>query len=234
MSQVSSIGADINYIDTQYDDVFTGILADFTDAKLRLNYRRVFSDVTTLGASLSTRRYDSQNLDAPVDGYAAVASLRHQLSEKTRIDATIGFEDTDDPDLESDPELIGSFRVTRNLETIRFFAEYRRAVYGSGAGIVSVRDSVNLNFRRRLNERITAGLGVRAYQTDRIGGTETDFERNYVQLQSSVSWYLAQSLVFEVDYRYTALDRGQALGGLANSNRVMLWLIYQPRTVPGI
>ena len=44
------------------------------------------------------------------------------------------------------------------------FAQYRRSINASGAGI-TLRDSLNFNFRRRLSENISAGLGIRAYQT---------------------------------------------------------------------
>jgi hypothetical protein len=38
----------------------------------------------------------------------------------------------------------------------------------------------------------------------------------------------------EADYRYTVLDRTGQTGESANSNRVNLWFVYQPNTVPDI
>jgi hypothetical protein len=161
-------------------------------------------------------------------------TMRRALSEKTTVDARVGLEQIDEENFDFDPEVVGRLRLIRDLEIIRLFAEYRRSIYGSGAGVVSVRDSVSLNFRRRLNEKISAGLGVRAYETDRIGGAPSSQQRRYVQLQSSFSWYLSKSFVIEADYRYTVIDRGEEGGGIANSNQVVIWLVYQPRTVPEI
>jgi hypothetical protein len=143
---------------------------------------------------------------------------------------TIGLAETEQTGFDTDPEFVGDIRLTRDLETIRFFAQYRREYEGGGAGTVSVRDSFNLNFKRRLNERISAGLGVRAYQ--RRGELSLNSGREYVQLQSSLAWYLSKSFVVEVDYRYTVIDRGVELGERANSNRISLWLVYQPKTIP--
>jgi hypothetical protein len=113
-------------------------------------------------------------------------------------------------------------------------ALYRRSIIASGAGQLSVRDSIILNFRRRLSEKISAGLGVRAYQSRGIGGLPLIEDRKYIQLQSSFLWYLTKSMVIEADYRYTILDRSDSGGGRSNSNQINLWIVYQPRTIPKI
>ena len=135
-----------------------------------------------------------------------------------------------------DPQVVGYVRLVRNLETIRMFAQYRRTVSASGAGSLSARDSVSLNFQRRLNEKITAGLGVRAYESSGLGGETTIDDRSYVQLQSSVLWYLSTSFVIEASYRYTVNDRSTFtfIGERANANQVNIWFTYQPRTIPKI
>jgi hypothetical protein len=234
LSNVSSIGAQFDFLDTQYDDVFAGLLADYSDTRLVLNFRRTFSDVTSWGISLTGRRYDSDDLPEEIDGYGLSAVIEHALSEKTRIGATIGFEDTDESDSDTDPEVVGSVTLTRKLETIRLFARYQRSVSGGGAGSVSVRDSFDVNFRRRLNEKISAGLGVRAYQTKNVSGSTSIEDRNYVQLHSSLVWYLTRSFVIEANYRYTVIDRDEFLGERANSNQINLWFTYQPKTTPKI
>jgi hypothetical protein len=146
----------------------------------------------------------------------------------------IGLEDTDQPGVDPDPELVGNATLRRNLETIRMFVQYRRSITASGAGNLSVRDTVNLNFKRRLNEKIAAGLGVRAYRSRGKGAGPTFDDRDYFQLQASFSWYLTSYFVIEADYRYTVLDRTATLGESSNSNRVNLWFVYQPNTVPDI
>jgi len=234
-SQLSSIGAGIDYFDTQYDDVFAGILSDYSDTRLNLTYRRSLSNVTTGLISLTGRRYDSDELIDDIDGYGIRAGIEHALSQKTKFTAAIGMEDTDRLDAGSDSDVVGSATLTHNLETIRLWARYQRSINASGSGIVSVRDSFNLGFRRRLSEKLSAGLGVYAYkQGETIDDPSSveDTDDDYVQLQSSFVWYLSRSFVIEADYRYTILDRGDDFGGRANSNRLNLWFIYQPKTIP--
>jgi hypothetical protein len=233
-STLSSMHANVQYVDAQYEDIPSSVLSDFSDTRLNLEYRRALSNITSWGILATGRRYDSTGLPAEVDTTGLLLTMRHALSEKSTVAASVGLEKVDEADVDFDPEVVGHIRLTRNLEIIRMFAEYRRRIYGNGAGVISVRDSVNFNFQRRLNEKISAGLGVRAYQTDRIGGGISSEQRRYVQLQSSLYWYLSKSFVIEADYRYTVINRGEEFGGIANSNQLTIWLAYQPRTVPDI
>lgn len=231
-SKVSSIGASLDYTDTGYDDDLAGLLTDYTDTRINLRYRRNLSDRTSGLIILTGRRYDSAASTIDVDGYGVSGGIDYALSEKTRVRAVVGIEDTDRPGVESDPEVVGYITLSRNLETIRLDAQYRRSVAGSGAGGVSTRDSLNLNFRQRLTERVAAGLGVRAYKTDSDNVSVFDSGNDYLQLHASATWYLSRSFVIEADFRHTVIDRGEDFGGRADSNRINLWFIYQPKTIP--
>ena len=234
LSSVSVIGVDLDYFDVGYSDVFAGLLSDYTDARFNLNYRRNFSSVTAGLLTVTGRKYDSTAALGDTSGYGLKVGFERALSEKMRLTVMIGMEDTDQEGIETDPEVIGDVTLIRNLETIRLLALYRRSVTATGAGRLSIRDSINLNFRRRLSEKISAGLGVRAYQSRGIGGSPSIDDRSYIQLQSSFLWYLTQSMVIEADYRYTVLDRSELAGGSSNSNQINLWFVYQPRTIPKI
>ena len=234
LSNISSIGAELDYVDVQYEDVFAGLLRDYTDARLNLNYRRTFSNVNTGLLTVTARQYDTAAAFEGISGYGVMGGFERALSEKMTLTAMFGFEDTQQTGVEYDPEVVGSVTLTRNLETIRMFAQYRRTVSASGAGRLAVRNAVNLNFRRRLSEKISAGLGIRAYQSSDLGSSAFIEDRNYVQLQSTFLWYLSRAFVIEASYRYTVNDRGAEIGGRSNSNQINLWFTYQPRTIPKI
>jgi hypothetical protein len=234
LSNKSKVGVDGTYIDARYDEQISVLLADYSDIRLNVNYRYSLSNVTTFQARATGRKYDSTSADSDVDGVGVLAGIEHSLSEKTSISAMIGLEDTDSAGPDTDPEVVGFATIIRNLETIRMFAQYQRTISATGVGNLSVRDSVSMNFRRRLNEKISAGLGVRAYQSRGLGGEVSIDDRNYVQLQSSFTWYLTNYFAIEADYRYTVLDRSDTLGERSNSNRINLWFVYQPNSVPDI
>lgn len=232
INATSSVGADLDYFDVEYEDVLQGTLNDYTDTRLKLNYRRAFSDVNTALLTATGRTFNSSVADRDITGYGLQAGFERRLSAQTRVVAMIGIEDSDQEGVDIDPEAVGSVTLVRNLETIRMFARYQRSLAASGVGRLSARDSISLNFLRRLNERITAGLGVRAYQSRGVAQSASTDDRDYVQLQSNFSWYVTQAFVIEANYRYTVSDRSAAVGERSNSNQVNLWFVYQPRTVP--
>jgi hypothetical protein len=232
LSNISRISADLDYFDVGYEDEVTGTLSDYTDARLNVNYARGFSNVNTALITVTGRRFDTAARSRDITGFGVLAGFERELSEQMTVTAMIGLEDTDQQGFDADPEVVGHVTLRRDLDTIRMFARYRRSIMGSGGGRLTIRDALNLNFKRRLNERITAGLGIRAYHSEGIGADISIDDRNYVQLQSTFLWYLSTSLVVEASYRYTISDRSAAIGERANSNQVNLWFVYQPRTVP--
>lgn len=232
LSNVSSIEVGLDYFNTQYDKVFAGSLVDYSDTRINVSHRRSHSNNTTGIITLTGRRFDPDSSLSDNTGFGALAGFERALSEKTRLIALIGAENTDQSTGQSDVEVVGEVTLTRDLETISMFARYQRAVTGNGSGTVEVRDTLNMNFNRRLNERISAGLGVRAYHASQVGSSSSTSDRNYVQLQTKFTWYLTKAFVVEADYSYTVLDRSDAVGERSNSNEVGIWFVYQPRTTP--
>ena len=115
------------------------------------------------------------------------------------------------------------------MKTTTLLAQYRRNISASGAGALGTRDSVNLNFTRQLNDRISAGLGASYYTTKDLGETTVSLdERTYLQLRDRFTWHLSQTFSLETDYRYTFIDR-EVLLESANSNQVTVWLNWRPK-----
>ena len=231
-SNVSSIDVSIDYFDTRYDEVFALALIDYTDARISLGYRRAFSDITTGIVKVTGRRFEPDRILNDNTGYGFLAGFEREVSAKTHLLALIGVENTEQALGQTDAEVIGNITFTRKLETISMFARFDRAVTASGSGTVELRNTLSMNFYRRLHERISAGLGIRAYDARRVGSAASIGDRDFVQLQTMFRWYLSKAFVVEADYRYTILDRSSATGERANANQVGLWFVYQPNTTP--
>jgi hypothetical protein len=237
-SKVSSIELAMNYLDTSYEDVIPGTLIDYTDTRINLSYRQSLSNTTKGILTVTGRRFEPDDVVlTPNDGFGILGGFERALSEKIRLVAMIGVENTDLTIGDPENNIIGNITLTRDLETIRMLARYMRAVTANGSGSVQLRDSIDVNFNRRLNERISAGLGVRAYHSEPIGDFSTLRERDYVQLHTRFRWFVSKTFVIEASYRYTALarDRRAVIGAneqRANSNEVAVWFVYQPNTTP--
>jgi hypothetical protein len=229
-SDSTSMNVSLSYLDTTYAESLQLVLNDFTDTRLRISMDRAFSERTT-GIILATARtYDIEDLATDTQGVGIQAGFERALSSTTSFRALVGIEDTESDISSVDPTFTADVSLRRRLETVNVLAQYRRTVNANGSGRLSVRDAVNLNLSRRLSEKVTAGLGVRAHQSNSLDEILTIDERDFIQLRSQFIWNLSSNFAAEFDYRYTFQKRS-ALPESANSNQIMLWLIYQPNSI---
>ena len=227
LSESSFFALNVDYFDVRYSGVTLDRLKDYTDTRIDLSYRRAFSEKSTAIALGSVRSFEREDVtDNEFDGYSAMVGVSRDLSPTTELRALVGFEYTDQGILGTQTEPVADISLRQKLETIRLLAVYRRLVNASGSGQLTVRDSIMLNATRRLNEKISAGVGLRAYQSENLSDLTRE-DREFIQLRARFSWNFTRTLSMSVDYRYSVLDRGNLDGESANSNQVMLWFAYE-------
>jgi hypothetical protein len=234
-SSTSSLETGLRYLTTSYDETegFQSLF-DFTDISFRMQYRANFSQRNAATFSLRARDFNTDRFAGDRQSYEVSGGYVRRLSETTQFRAKIGVESVEQEEVEGlpsisiDPQPTAELTLSRSLETVRFFAQYRKRVAGSGRGNLTARDEINLRFKRDLNERVTVGLGARAYRTDTISGIQNT--QDYVQIRGQVTWRITRSFSMQGDYRHTVIDRG-GLQGAADSNRATIWFSYQPNPV---
>jgi hypothetical protein len=228
-SNTFAMMAAIDYFDIAYDDVFLDLLVDYTDARGEIGFSRALSDRTT-GLIIGTvRRFENSDNVLEFDGYGAMVGFERAISETTSFRALIGVDSAnfDADNVDDETAVVADVSLTRQLETIRMLAQYKRSITASGTRVPTIRDNFNLNFSRRLSERIDAGLGARVYRTELISGVG-DAGRDYVQLTARLGWNLSPIFLLEFELRHTILDRGGVLGESADSNQAAFWFVYRP------
>ena len=224
-----------SYMDTSYEDTpLGGTLRDYTDSRITAGLGRQFTPRTRGYIGATARRFEN-DVGADVDGVGARIGIESEISQTTHFKAEVGFEDTDQGGVveDSDQEFVGDVYLVRNLETIRMLAQYRRDITAGGSGRLSAKDSINLSLTKQFTERVSGGLGVRAYQTDGLGEQAVTFEeRDYTQYFAEFTVALSRAFSVEADYRFTQLDETEAgVEGSAESNSIILWLIYRPTAI---
>ena len=230
-SGVSSIETDLSYLTTSYeetDDLFS--LFDFTDIRLRIGYRRYFSEQNSAVFWIGARDYDTDRFAGDRKTYEVSGGFVRRLSETTQFRALVGLESVDEedvglPTVSIDPQATAEISLSQQLKTIRLFAQYRKRVNASGRGSLTSRDELNLRFSRDLNDRVTVGLGARAYKTETVSGINNT--QDFVQIRGQVVWRISPAFSMQTDYRHTVIDRG-LFDGAADSSRITVWLSYRP------
>ena len=230
-SNISSLETEISYLTTSYDETEDLVsLFDFTDINLRTQYLRSISEQTTTFFSLRARDYNSDRFGGDRQSVELSGGLSRRLSPTTQFRVRLGIESVDQEDVglpttSIDPQPTFELALSRQLETIRFLAQYRRRVNASGRGVLTSRDEINLRFTRDLTERVSVGLGARAYSTDTISGVANT--QDYVQIRGQVVWRISRSFSMQADYRHLVIN-SERFDGAADATRFTLWLSWQP------
>jgi hypothetical protein len=228
LSDVSEASLTVDFIDVRYDDIFLGLLTDFTDTRANLTYRRKWSARNAVLLNGTFRNYRTNQGLNQVKGIGFNVGFERALTESSYFRAIIGAEETEISNNATDLNWVANVSYVRRRETTTLLAQYRRTISASGSGALSIRDSFNLNFTRRLSDLISAGIGARIYATNPVEVAISSIdERDYVQLRAQLIWHLSSAFSVEANYRYSFLDR-VSLGESANYNQVTLWLNYIP------
>lgn len=220
---------DYAYTDVSYDDEAFAELRDYTDQRVTASIGRELSERTRGYLGGSFRRYESDSGN-DVDGVGVAVGIESDVSQTTLFRGEIGAERTESKVTgEEDTNLVGSIGVIRRLETTRLIAQYRRNVSAGGSGRVTERDTLNFKADRRFTERVSGALGVRAYRTRALGGRQISGieARDYAELYAEFGVALSRSFSLDAEFRHARAER-DAEEGTADSNSVILWLVWRP------
>lgn len=224
----SNIGLNLTYLKVDYKDDSLSELRDFDEIKYtgQYSYDLTLRDAVGLQAYYRSNDFDAAGRD--ISGSGAGVTYERTVSEKTRLQFLVGVDSTESEDGEDQSNPVGQLSLTHRLETGRILASYRRTVNGTGNGVVSQRDQIDISGSRDLSERTSFGLGVRFYSLEAIDGNVANFdEQDYLQFRAQIAWRLKRYLTLELNYRHTRLDRLSFVTE-ADSNRFGLWLRYAP------
>ena len=226
------LGLEASYTDVSYDESIAGFLVDYTDQRLEGSLGWNFTERTRGYLGAGVRKYENDLGNNDVDGVVATVGIESEFSQTTRLVAEIGYEDTERSDTgESDANVVGNFNLIRRLETVTMLAQFRRDIAATGAGRVTTRDSLNFMLRKQFTERVSGTLGVRAYQSEDVGGEAVTLEeRDYAEFRAQLGVALSRAFFVEGDYRHARIDRS-GLEGSADGNSITLWLVYRPTEI---
>lgn len=232
ISERTSLAINAEYLDVSYDGVVISDFVDYSDVRIKGALVKALTERTSAYVGVGARKFDNKVSNSDYDGVSAGIGMRSNISETTRIQAEIGYEDAELKSTgQSDSAVVANVSLVRNFQTVRFLMQLRRTVSPSGNGRVSERDSINFNIRKKFSERVSAGLGLRSSTTeDIVNTTQSSGERDFLQLRAQLDVAISRSFSVEANYRYTNIDRPQA-DGAADSNSFTLWLVYRPTAI---
>lgn len=234
LTQRTSVAFEGRYLDTSYDNDVSAILTGFTESGVggALNFRWTPQDTISIYAYGGTFELDNASADASTT--AVGLGYNRSLSPRTQLRFLVGSDSSEDRNGIDRSNPVGELSIIHRYETTRMTTSYRRAVSGSGAGGLTIRDSFILNVSHAMTPKLVLSGGIRLNKTDGLDDSLAATGRDFLQIRGVARWNYSRKISFDLDYRYTDIDRNEAAGGEqnGNSNLISLWVNWHPKPLP--
>ena len=121
------------------------------------------------------------------------------------------------------------FRQRTDRNTINI--DVSKETNPNSGGFLYLRDEIRVYIRRSMSERLTGGIGLRAYNSETLDDLAQSDERDYVRLELDMEWALTQRLFLSGGYAFTAQEFAET-GALieGSSNSIYVGFTYRGRS----
>jgi hypothetical protein len=233
LSQRTSLGASLEYIDVDYNNEQPGEALDYNDATAAIFIERSLSEKTRLRLTGFGSRYEADAIDNDSKSFGGGLQYEKDVSETFSWYLAAGAQTTDieaGPNSElDDSQTSYLFRsgMTREWERTRLQIEIDRSVDPSGTGFLKTRDGLRLNLLQQLRPRWTGRLQAYVFTEDSVDNAVDVNNRDYAQIEAAIGWQMSTAWSVAGSYRYTYQDYDDDPGD-ANANVFRLGFIYRP------
>jgi len=205
-------------------------LVDFADQTLSAGLRRVVSDSTTVGLTLSSR--DFKTADDSVRSHINAFSISGQWRYSERLKFTLDAGRDRTQTIQQAKALSASSITSGSSfnalaaydhESGSTTATLGRSLNASGIGGLLRSDQAALNYQRRLSDTLDFGFGASAVRSRALDNPASEVRLN--RLSPSLQWKIDPQLTLSGGYTYlTQISTGQ--GDPARGNALFLNLMY--------
>lgn len=223
LSERSTLLIDARFLDVSYTGPQLRVRTDFSDVMFSLGVRRTIDDRTGVSARLITSRYEADATGNETDTVGVEGSFDRALSEIWSFSITTGLQRSDFVFLGENDEVVDNattnytfdLSFSKRTEIASLDLGIFRLLTPNAIGFLTERNELRVLYRRRLSERLRAGLGLRAVEVGALDGDTVD--REYVRADFDIEWSLSPA--WALSARYGAMDQsfsGDRLDGTAN------------------
>jgi hypothetical protein len=117
------------------------------------------------------------------------------------------------------------FRQRTERNTLNF--NLSRQVVPNGSGFVTTRDELRVSLNRELSARLSAAIGVRIYETTRVGDDLERQDREYNRLELGLEWAMTERAFLTVGYDFVVQSFQTSDRGDATSNQIFVGFNYR-------
>jgi hypothetical protein len=238
LSERSSVILEAELLDVSYSEAplsqFSGRV-DFENTQFATGIRRRVDERNELEARLVISNYQADYIQNQTDTVGVEGRFSRPLERGWRFDLTTGVSRSDFTFLDgrgvlvanADTSFTYSVRLRQRTELNTINIDLSRETNPNSGGYLFLRDEIRAYVRRSMSERLTGGIGVRAYHTRTVDDFAEDDERDYARLELEMEWAFTQRLFLAGGYAFTTQEFQSEGPFDASSNAVYLGVTYR-------
>ena len=235
MSERTSGGVGLDYMDVGYDEEQVGEALDYNNARAELFLINQLSPVSRFRTTVFGTRFESDRVNNDSSGYGIRGRYEYDITETTRLFFDAGAQRTtveagpagQGIDITEDGFLL-DVGLTRRWELTRLLISGGRSIQPTGSGFLREADQVRFNLLRQLSPRWyveASGYGLRSRSVE----SGIDFnDRDYFEIRATLGHELTRAWSIEATAGHRRQDFKDTPGE-AEVNEFLFNLRYQPR-----
>jgi len=223
------------YSDVSYDNKSGTSLTDYRYDTANIGLVHKLSENTDLQTTLLGSYYEADDIYSKSENFGFQVGLSRRFTETLSASVALGLTHTTSffensagqRDEESDVTPLVSISFNKDWERSSLNGSISTSESPSGEGRMLRRNSVKLNLKRKLTERVNFSLNNVYYSNETAGGrTISGDERTYFSIEPKLSWRASRWWTITGSYRYRSQEYTESSDGVADSNAVYLNVRY--------
>lgn len=162
------------------------------------------------GMILYASRFNSPSRGSEFKNIGIQGSYEYKLTEIMKLELGAGVRQTDSKVSfgtlfkVEDKDVGGSYRasLTQSWQRTSVEVSLQRSIEPSGSGYAVLRDQASVILRRQITEKWVASFFLRGFRTESLRDEITGIDRNYISLDSRLSWRWNRNITLSALYRY--------------------------------
>jgi hypothetical protein len=226
-SELTGVGANVEFQDVEYDSTGVGARVDFQYAQGRVFMTRQLGPRSEISVGPYISRYETKDDGTTIDGTGAFLEWMREWSEVTRAGVELQAERTETdqagiaPEDDSRTSWGIAFRGNRQLRAGSLRYSVGRYLAPSSFGSRVERDELRIQYERLLDPRLSLTSALRAGRDKRRGSGSTIADRDLARAEVALKWLLSPQWYTAGGYRFAWQER-EGLNGDADDHALFL------------
>jgi hypothetical protein len=235
ISERNEFRLEANRLDVAYSGAQSTFRSDFDNNSVALSIIRRADDRNTISARMIVSEYNADLNDNSTDSVGLEGTFTRPLAPTWTMRLSAGVQRNEFSFLQgltpvdnADTNSIFSLNFRKRAERTSWNFDLAHRVQPNGNGFLAIRDSLAVSADHAFSERLTGRVGVRYMQTETLGGTRIQDERDYTRAEARLEWALKETLF--MFFGYDRIDQEFVNEAEGVSNAFLFGITYRGRS----